>query len=385
MTCRDYAKIKAYFDGKLNSEEEAAIDAHISNCNHCQEILDELINKEEKICCEPLPKNVLSEKQQQKILLRAKFKNRFNIAATLLFLFIALQIAGSFLSAVYFNWGKENSLLYKSQKTAVLITEFTFPNVTIPLTIRPMFYTNAGWGHSSLNIKPYFVANGSYALQKQVGRENYTIGHLNINYIFSIINRRWSWDQGMLDNNLFFFHPGQIDRATASAYEQAWDVLDIIPEGTVAELGLSFWEPYTIDEVIELFSDFDIEITWYAIATGLELSEEEDRLAPLTAFRGVWGFSGSEREEYFIESMKFLVENQKIANQIYRGAPSKLRLDERLEYLHENGVKAYGVVVTGPSKELLKLKGLEAVYSPALGEYRLWNWFYRSFRGQLYS
>jgi hypothetical protein len=35
-------------------------------------------------------------------------------------------------------------------------------------------------------------------------------------------------------------------------------------------------------------------------------------------------------------------------------------------------------VVTGPTKELLQLKELEAIHSPALGEIRLWNWFDRS-------
>ena len=89
---------------------------------------------------------------------RAKYKNRFNTAIFLLLLFAALNIAGSFLSSFYFNRGGENSLLYRTQKTAALLTEFTFPNVTMPLSFVPSssFFSRAGWGHSSVEIKPYF-------------------------------------------------------------------------------------------------------------------------------------------------------------------------------------------------------------------------------------
>jgi len=61
-----------------------------------------------------------------------------------------------------FNRGGENSLLYRTQKTAALLTEFSFPNVTMPLSFVPQTttFSRAGWGHSSVEIKP-FMGHGA--------------------------------------------------------------------------------------------------------------------------------------------------------------------------------------------------------------------------------
>jgi len=49
-------------------------------------------------------------------------------------------------------------------------------------------------------------------------------------------------------------------------------------------------------------------------------------------------------------------------------------LQERYDYLKKNGFQAYGAVVTGPTKELLKLKNIEGVSNQKLGDVELWNW-----------
>ena len=49
-------------------------------------------------------------------------------------------------------------------------------------------------------------------------------------------------------------------------------------------------------------------------------------------------------------------------------------MGERIEYLKSHGVNIYGMVVTGPTKELLKLKENTWIASIRLGEVRLWDW-----------
>lgn len=49
-------------------------------------------------------------------------------------------------------------------------------------------------------------------------------------------------------------------------------------------------------------------------------------------------------------------------------------LNERYKFLEENGFITYGAVVTGPVKELLKLRDVEGVQGEQLGEVELWNW-----------
>lgn len=46
-----------------------------------------------------------------------------------------------------------------------------------------------------------------------------------------------------------------------------------------------------------------------------------------------------------------------------------------LMYLQKvNGFMVYGAVVTGPTKELLRLQELEEIQGVQLGEITFWNW-----------
>ena len=138
MNCDEFEKLKVrYLEGNVSSAEEKAIEAHLEVCPHCRETLDKIMSessKQAKLDLSTLDDSTykLDEDQQKKILRHAKYKNRFNIALFLLALFILVNIAGGILSSLYFNWGGEAGRLYKAQKTAALITEFTFPNVTVP-------------------------------------------------------------------------------------------------------------------------------------------------------------------------------------------------------------------------------------------------------------
>ena len=331
----------------------------------------------------------------------AKYKNRFNTVLFLLLLLFIAYIAGIYLSSMFFTLGKENSRNYKAEKTAALIMEFTFPNVSASIYPSPSFHTSGGGSGSRFEVKPYFAAVGTYALEKQVGKERYPIGSLNMNHLFFTTSINWSWENGSYNNYLYFYHPDQYASLTTGHTAETspgWDNLETLPVGTVAELAVSFKQTYSIEQVMNMLADYELDIIWYAIATGLEGTSRQARLSVAD---GVWGVNdlshnmqsenstirtddGSVREEYFLDSMHFLAENESFAKKIYRGNPNDLRLAERCGYLNENGVQVYGVVVTGPTKELLKLRELEYIHFPALGEVRLWNWFSRNFSSQLY-
>lgn len=274
----------------------------------------------------------------------------------------------------------------------------TVPARTSPF---PLFLSGAGWGHSSLEIKLYFAAQGNYAMQKRVGKESYVIGYLDINHFFSSMNVHWQWQDNSFRDYLNFYHPDQLNHAESeenfiNSSEPIWKALNILPAGTVGEMAVSFSRTYSMEEVKALLSDYDLDITWYAISTGQEANPyyPEDRQSPLSAFRGAWGLpelslnllyrSSVTLQEEYLESMKFLMKNEQTAKRIYRGEPEALRVPERYEYIKANGINVYGVVVTGPVKELLKLKSLDVIHSPALGDLKTWNWFNRNFQGEMY-
>lgn len=416
MNCEEFKEVKdRYLKGNVSPAEENEIESHLESCADCREAFDKevLRDKPSKMLPPALDdSNYIDEKKQQKILRRAKYKNRFSIALFLLALFILLNIAGSILSSLYYNWGGEDGRLYRTQKTAAILTEFTFPNVTVPAYTSPfpLYLSGAGWGHSSLKVKPYFAAQGNYAMQKKIGKEEYVIGHLDINHFFAAMNVNWQWQENSFKDYLYFYHPDQLNHVKAGEInanminiaEPIWQALEKLPEGTVGEMAVSFTRTYSIEEVKSLLSEYDLDITWYAVSTGQEANPHypEDIQAPLSAFRGVWGFSelsrnmlalssvkpdeNSMQKMYLLRSMEFLIKNEQTAKRIFRGEPETLQLTERYEYIKANGINVYGVVVTGPVKDLYKLKKLDVIHSPALGEVKLWNWFDRSFQGEMY-
>ena len=408
MNCDEYKQIKArYLKGNVTIEEEQAIESHLETCTACHQTLDEDI-----LHTEPVQKGKLSqqtdysidEHKQTRILRRAKYKNRFSLTLFLLSLFFVLTIAGLLSSSYYFNRGDENSRLYRVQKTAATLIDFTFPNVSIQPSILfspplpPWYFSSASWGQSSVEIKPYFTAQGTYVLQKRLGKESIFVGNLNINQFFNFISRDWNWKDGAYRNYLDFVYPTPnstgIDPSVqvSSPSEKVWKALTILPEGTVAEMAVSFDTTYSIDDLKEVFRNYDLDICWYAVYTGVEDSGDfpYEKGYSLSAFGGVWGFSSIRQnddlngQKYFLDNMQFLAENQATAEKFYRGNHADLQLDKRNDYVQKNGIKVYGVVVTGPTKELLKLRELPAIHHPALGEVALWNWFNRSFSGQMY-
>lgn len=81
-----------------------------------------------------------------------------------------------------------------------------------------------------------------------------------------------------------------------------------------------------------------------------------------------------------------MAEHKKLAKRVLlsRSLEENGTLEEIIDYVDEHGVKSYGVVVTGPTKELLKLKDNEYVLYATLGEVDLWNWYAKPADWSLY-
>ncbi len=73
--------------------------------------------------------------------------------------------------------------------------------------------------------------------------------------------------------------------------------------------------------------------------------------------------------------MRILSTHKETVSKTTRTSEKELNLDKRYEYVKDNGVKVYGIVITGPSKELLKLQNSPHVRYATLGDIEVWNWF----------
>ena len=69
--------------------------------------------------------------------------------------------------------------------------------------------------------------------------------------------------------------------------------------------------------------------------------------------------------------MRFLDKYEEKAEKFYLG---RLNLPKRVQYLNEHGIKHYGAVVTGPTKEVLKLKDEGKISDLEVDEIDFWNW-----------
>jgi hypothetical protein len=85
-------------------------------------------------------------------------------------------------------------------------------------------------------------------------------------------------------------------------------------------------------------------------------------------------YKGTEGEQIridnFIDTLELLSRYKAAARAVIPSSTVK----QTLNYIQNNGVQIYGMTITGPSKQLLKLKEEAFIAHIRLGEVRLWNW-----------
>ncbi|WP_186579449.1 anti-sigma factor C-terminal domain-containing protein [Aquibacillus kalidii] len=170
----------------------------------------------------------------------------------------------------------------------------------------------------------------------------------------------------------------------------------MLPQGTVGELAFSTTSFMKSTELIEYLSEYDINILWMPLYTGEFKKYEPSGYSGdsnMIMVSGVIGLTGGvdhdERfnrslqiywldEDSVMESQGLMLKNMKEllnkSDSYYEKFQSFENLQEKYNFINENGFTVYGAVVTGPVKELLKLQDADFVQGEQLGEVELWNW-----------
>lgn len=185
MDCSDVEKKwTQYLSGNLSTEEEKQIEAHIDQCSVCDNKLSNELGSERAV--------FLNDGKQAKILKIAKWKNRIVNAVFVLSLALLITTVSGLLSGLYYLWG-EPSRAENAQRVSNIMTELTMPNIS------------PGNGHTGTNV--FFKMTGSYELQKQLGREEQSIGTMETSLFFNLMQVVRKWNDGSLDVKLYFVHP----------------------------------------------------------------------------------------------------------------------------------------------------------------------------------
>lgn len=346
-------RMELYSSGKLSHEEEYKVERDIKMLEQYQCFLDEKL-KEEGLTENHNSQFPCNFGLENRIIRKAKWKARIQNALIAVLTIIVGYAIFIILTSLYYFHGEPNRYeTYEDVVSSAVAT--TQPNITAK------FYRNS--------VGPFFTVDMDFLLYKQVGGENIQKENLSLNWVFSRVNYR---NQKILsqDGENHFIFPGSVEDDKSNS---GWYTLEKLPEGTVAEAFLSFDKCYSIDEVLQKFEGKNIKPVWFAVDTGLESNSGENNSSAIepVGFPYINCFgSGKISDNDFINTLYKLNKHKEIVEELV----GPLAFDKRISYVENNGVRIYGTVVTGPSKEILNIKNEPWITGVSIGETRLWNW-----------
>jgi hypothetical protein len=378
-------KLKDYTEGKLSDDERAEIEKEMEKMELYQAHLEKVMNDANTPIHDKKGQDEPPKIRKEKVIIRkGKWKARITNTWTVLSVLLLITIVSSFMTSLFFGIGEPNRMdTYRDVVSSTIAV--TRPNVDVNL---------------SSNVHTFFSIDVNGKMKKKIGSSYESIGEFSMPFLLGKPgNHTISWLDDRMADTIHFYEP-KTKRSEVEDSEE-WNILEKLPEGTVAEVFLSFEQLFTTDELLKKFEHQNMEPVWFAADVGIEADSGDDPVGfPSTP---IWhhddwivdsyteektGFfgkvitktsstpsvdpngDGKLREENFLQTLKLMQTYRSITKQI---APS-FKIDEAIDYLETNGVKLYGAVVTGPTKELLKLQEEPWVKTVRVGEVRLWNW-----------
>lgn len=385
-------KLKRYGEGTLPDEDRDEVERELEKMEAYQAYLDELMGEEERASSED--KNIKFGKgkrnrpgKEKKIIRWGKWRARISNTLTVISAFLIFLIISSVITAIFYSTGERGETYSDVVSSAIAVSH---PNTIV---------------HLSSGTGPFFSMNLTSKIEKQVGDEQITVGDYSMKLLFGWARLyNYSWTDDSRSVGYYFVYPQENQSATNSMdNSNEWERLEKLPEGTVAEAYLSFDQFFTTDELLKKFEPKNLQPLWFAADTGprtrqpvvndplgfpyMPIWHDDDMKVIQESkekrgwFGGVTSRSsvspsvesygdGELRNANFLKTLHLMQEHKSIADRVI----PFIDLDDSISYLEKNGVRLYGAVVTGPVKELLKLKEETWVSDLHVGEVRLWNW-----------
>lgn len=333
-----------------------------------------------------------NEEKAQEIV--QKHKKRFSLRLSLKI--IRLSVLILLLYSVYMiaiSIFYESSTIGKRtefyQKLAI---DWTYPALSSELS--------SGYTHE---ITPFLTQKITFPLQEKIGAEDYVVSQLELSKplltSFTHVEIERSYPYEAMDRGFNFYlpyDPNSGDKLIGHEAPNVWNTLEMVHEGNVANLAFSMNDYYSPEEIIKYLSPYDVNILWMPLYMG-ELQKFTEGGwgggGNSMALFSPWGLSGARlvdedfrgyslinilENNTIKESQDVMLQNMQMMLTTKKNLAEKLLgteyLQERVDYLNDEGFQAYGAVVTGPVKELLKLQEKEEIHSVQLGDIKHWNW-----------
>lgn len=357
-------KLQQYYDGDLSEAEAEDVELFLEKYDDYQEVIVEKLEQEEKNEAVDLPPEKVS-----KILKNSIRNARFSSVAYVIMIILLIYPSLTMASYIYYGWNDKAEDLIHVAINTVYITE---PNVSLE---EMQIEETIGLFNLQVNMDLY----------KRVGKNDIKLGEWDVIYHMNdaeFPNRNYISENAPREipngDTKILYHP---NAEITNRDHSAWNTLESLPEGTVVEVYVSLTELTEPKNMRDIKKDLDAEWRWYAVDTGLEASGTglEGGYIPPIGYPAkddpdAWSPYNTSKanEEQFMENLRFLQKYEQQAVDISRS--KWLDLDHRIKYIEKNGLHIYGGVITGPTKEILKLKDNESIRTIHVGEVRLWNW-----------
>jgi hypothetical protein len=370
-------RLESYEKGELSAEEAKKIEKELESMERYLEETDEENRGK-------LTNSDIGIKKQQRIMKFAKWKARFQTALMAIGLFLLFSFFSSILTLMYYSFGAPDRV----EKLRNI--------VDYSLTVMNPYGHMDG---TSTSTSAYFGMTASKDINKVIGDDTIKVGEMETDFFFSRMSYpEVTYFSPISNNSPAFIYPGSSPRGFSG-----WERLKKVPEGTVVSAYVSFTDLLETEEVFSLFEAKDMRLIWLAVDTGFEKKEEaifepigfpsepiwheDDMIVDFQQEeKGFFGTEivseGSSSPEYevgegkplhkqFRKTLQFLEEYEEKAENFYMG---DLNLSKRIQYMEKHGYKHYGAVITGPTKEVLKLQDEGKVSELEVDEIEFWNW-----------
>ncbi len=370
MRCNEVQNMfPEYLAGTLDENVKMQIDNHLKTCDTCSREL-KILNEDIKL---EFTDNVIDKRR---ILKKTRFK--FNMAIFRVVI-ITLGVLSLIFTTPLIALQIRGTMGYENQFRALIdIIQFTQPNKinmwgnslesfsfsqTLKIGVRPVI------GHS-------YGEQFEYETKMSLLTGKVTVPvHIGANFIHPDLFKTASFDS-------------MKDKKTQS------EILRKNSDNTVATVDYSLKKTISLKDVENLIGNFDIEVCWMAIETGFEnLQPKNLYLENQQVYQ--WGIPNKlfkfgnivseefkkgnvqEYEKSILNELKWLDDNKNIL----KPDPKLLKINgidnsvgEKASYILKNGIKVYGLRITGPSSELLKLTEQIDPRVMILVDMDFWNW-----------
>ncbi|MCT2534806.1 anti-sigma factor [Aquibacillus koreensis] len=329
--------------------------------------------------------NKVDKKSAKKLVWRTRISITFTVIRTLLAILL-LYIVYMIPTSIYYDTsGKADEF----NRVVTTMVELRYPGIAVDL--------HETW-HAA-EITPFLTQKTTLPIYRQVGEWKVAVGEVTASksILFGKINYSVDLDNKYIDEGEMGFalssyalHDKPATPPSNPNPSPLFDQLEKIDDGHVAQVSFSTRERMEPEQLRKIISKYDVEIHQMPIYAG-ELKAFNVGMSSSGSLTWVDGlllrpFIEYDDKNRWSSKNHALTRQEDLAHavdQFYQDLEwliehgdyyDKETDEKRLSYLKENELAVYGATVTGPIREIERLKEEEMFYEFNLGGIEVWNW-----------